>query len=347
MSQSGRNVMITHADEPLGRRLVKRLYFDEAVRNILAVGAGPPPRGFDAFLRGAGGRRPERLRYTRVDLTRHRPVRNLFHSDAFRRAHIDAVIHVPAHAVRPIARSAPAGPAHVPARTAEARLLLNHCLEVDSIRQLIAIGSAYVYRLAPGNANRFTEESELDLETELPVEAKSWVDCDMLFHGEIHNPELDVALLRVPTVIGSGGALFLHPVLSGGTGLCLRPLGFDPMCALVADQDVARAARLALHRRSRGTFNIAGREHLPLSVLASWSGGTPLALPGPLLRLLAGAAHTLGAETLRSGLSGDHHRYGFTLDTGRAEAELGFRPGYRIGLGWSGDGQPRIEASPS
>jgi nucleoside-diphosphate-sugar epimerase len=346
MLDCGRHVMVTHADEPLGRRLVKRLYFDEDVREILAVGAGPPPRGFDAFLRGSGGRRPERLRYARVDLTRHRPVRDLFHSEAFRRAKIDSVIHVPTHApyATPGEGSRPP-PAGVPHRTAEARLVLRHCLETASIRHLITIGSAFVYRLEPGNANRFTEASELDLDAEQPTEARSWIDCDMLFHGEVHNPELEVTLLRVPTVVGRGGTLFLHPALGAGAALSLRPMGFDPLCALVADQDVARAARLALRRRARGIYNIAGREQLPLSVLAGWSGNTSLPLPGPLLRGLAGAAHALGAEGLHGGLSGAHLRYGFTLDTTRAESELGFRPGYRIGLGAGSDGRFRIESS--
>jgi hypothetical protein len=41
-----------------------------------------------------------------------------------------------------------------------------------------------------------------------------------------------------------------------------------------------------------------------------------------------------------------HLRYGFTLDTRRAERELGFRPGYRIGLARAGDGALRLEAAP-
>ncbi|MBW2230920.1 MAG: hypothetical protein JRG92_10415 [Deltaproteobacteria bacterium] len=339
MSSEPRNVMITHADEPIGRRLVKRLHFDESVRSILAVGSGPPPRAFDRFMRGPG----RRLDYARVDLTRHRQVNDLFHAGPLREHGVDAVIHLPPHAQPlPGSRATLSG---VPDRTTEARLILQHCLETATVRQLVALGSAYVYRLAPGNANRLTEQSELDLDPDLPPDTRSWIDCDMLLHGEIHNDRLAVSLLRVPVVVGADGTLFLNPWQSGSVRSGIRAMGFDPMCALVADRDVCSALRLAVHRRVSGIFNIAGDESLPMSVLTSWSGWRSIPLPGPLLRGAAGAARMLGADGWRTGLVGPHLRYGFTLDTSRARSELGFRPGYRIGAGRSDDGRARIETT--
>ena len=69
-------VLVTHADEPIGRRIVKTLYHDPEVSAVLALGNGPPPRAFDAFL---GGPEP-RLSYSRLDLAKHRPVSDFFHS---------------------------------------------------------------------------------------------------------------------------------------------------------------------------------------------------------------------------------------------------------------------------
>ena len=86
------NVLITHADEPLGRKVVKALFHDEEIGNILAVGDGPPPRGFDRYLSDSG-----RVQYTRVDLAKHRPASELFRGSAFRSAEIDSVIHIPRH----------------------------------------------------------------------------------------------------------------------------------------------------------------------------------------------------------------------------------------------------------
>ena len=45
-----KRVLVTHADEPIGRRIVKTLFHDPEVEGILAVGDGPSPRGFDRFL---------------------------------------------------------------------------------------------------------------------------------------------------------------------------------------------------------------------------------------------------------------------------------------------------------
>ena len=89
----GRSVLVTHADEPLGRRLVKTLYHDDGVDRILAVGEARPPRAFDRFLGSSRGR----LRYAKVDLAKHRPTSDLFHSSTVREANIDTVVYVPRH----------------------------------------------------------------------------------------------------------------------------------------------------------------------------------------------------------------------------------------------------------
>lgn len=332
-------VLVTHADEPLGRRVVKTLYHDARVEGLLAVGDGPPPHAFDRFLSG----RDARMHYTRLDLARRRPVVELFHSSRLRDAAIDTVVHVPRHG----AGSNEGAPivSGLPVRTAEARLVLQQCLESASIRSLVALGSAFVYKLAPGNANRLRETSELDLDPKVPPEFRAWIDCDMLFHGEMGGERLRVALLRVPTVVASGGSVYLNPTLAGPAGPRLRPLGFDPMCALIADKDVAKAVQAAVHARADGVFNLAGREALPLSVLARWTRRPSLPVPGALLRALAAGARVLGDEDARTAVHGDHLRYGFTLDTERAERELAFSPSYRVGLARDGDGRLRLETS--
>jgi nucleoside-diphosphate-sugar epimerase len=332
-------VLVTHADEPIGRRVVKTLFHDPEVGHVFAVGDGPPPRSFDRFL---GGAQP-RLGYARADLARHRPTSDLFRSARFREAEIDTVIHVPRHG----ASAGVAAPlvAGVAERTAEARLVLQHCLEASGVRSLVALGSAFVYRLPPGNANRLDEESELDLDPDVPPETRSWIDCDMIFHGELHNDRLRVVLLRIPTVVADGGFVYLHPLLAGRPGPRVRPLGYDPICALVSDKDVARAVQAAVHSRGPGIYNVAGSEAVPLSLLARWTGRASLPLPGALLGLADRAIRLLGGETLAGVADAARLRFGFTLDTRRAERELGFRPANRIGLSRAGDGSLRLEAA--
>jgi len=213
-----------------------------------------------------------------------------------------------------------------------------------------------------------TEESELDLAPDLPAEDRAWVDSDMLFHGELGDERLTVALLRIPTVVGWDGAVHLNPALSlagaSRAGLAgrpprVRPLGFDPMCALVAEEDVATAVQLALHRRAEGIFNVAGRDTMPLSRLERClamrdhsAEEREAGFAGQVWRHAAEAIRLLGLPGRAGGRSGGstartarYHRYGFTLDTRRAEAVLGFRPAYRIGEDRLPDGRRRLDAT--
>ena len=333
------NVFVTHADEPIGRCVVKALFHDENVQTIFAVGDGPPPRAFDRFL---GGSEP-RLAYARVDLAKHRPVNDLFHSSRFREAEIDTVVHIPRHGA-PAEEAAPIV-SGLPERTAETRLVLQHCLETASVRNLVAVGSAFVYRLPPGNANRLDEDSELDLDPNVPPEIRSWIDCDMIFHGEVHNDRLRVVLLRVPTVVAAGGYVYLNPTLSGRPGLRVRAMGYDPVCALVSDKDVARAIQASIHSPRSGIYNIAGSEAVPLSVLGRWTRRASVPIPGPIYRAFSTIARLTGKEVLGQAGDGPHLRFGFTLDTSRAARELAFRPSHRIGMARAGDGALRLETA--
>jgi hypothetical protein len=331
-------VVVTHADLPLGRRIVKLLWHEPAIGRIVALGEGPAPRAFDAFRVGE----QPRLVYERLDHGRRSSVSEWFRSRRLREIGPEAVVYVPRHGV------APEGPpvvARVPARVAEARLVLHHALEHRSVRALVALGSAFVYELAPGNANLLREDSPLRLDPEAAPALRAWVDNDMAFQAEVGNPRLRVVLLRVPAVVASGGYVYLHPLLEGAAGPRPRPAGFDPLCPVVADKDVARAVAAALASEASGVFQIAGRERLPLSVLGRWTGRPTLPVPGPLLRAaLRGAARLGLADTA---LDAPLARYGMSLDLRRAEAVLRYQPRYRIGLARAGDGALRLEAVPA
>ena len=206
--------------------------------------------------------------------------------------------------------------------------------------------TTFVYRLVPGNANLFSESSELDLAPDATAEVRCWIDADMLFQSELQNPNLRVALLRVPTVVGTGGSVYFNPVLTTALGFHLRPMGFDPICALISDKDVVRAAQLALHSTARGVFNIAGFETVPLSVVANWTGRGSVALPSSFISLTSRISSLLGVGQSASGVDSPHLRYGFSLDTGRARSELGFEPGYRIAPGRAENGRRQLESAP-
>jgi nucleoside-diphosphate-sugar epimerase len=332
-----KRVLVTHADLPLGRRIVKLLWHDPAVARIFALGGGPLPRTFAAWRGGE----PPRLVYERVDLARQRSVADLFRSQRMALCAPDTAVLVPLHGA---AQQGPPVVARVPERVAEVRLVLRHAIESKSIQSLVAVGSALVYAIAPGNANHLTEDSPLDLDANVPPSLRAWIDCDMLLHTEAAGTRLRVVLLRVPTVVASGGFVYLHPALEGGAGPRLRPAGFDPLCPVIADKDVARAVQVAVHADVAGVFNVAGREAIPLSVLGRWTERPSVPVPGPLLRVASAVMARAGGGELAASLAGPHARYGMSLDTQRAATALGFEPRYRVGVARAGDGSLRLEA---
>lgn len=337
---AGRRVALTHADSPIGRRLVKSLYHDPSVERIVALGSGPPPSAFDGFLRSD----QRRLTYSRIDLARHRPLATFFNSSLLKEARIDSLIYVPAHG-RPTA-DVPRLAGGLASQTAEARLVLQHALDLRGLENLICLGSAFVYRLVPGNANLFTEASELDLAPDVPAEIRCWIDADMIFQREFQNPALRVVLLRVPTVAGKGGTVYFNPVLAAALDSQVRPMGFDPICALISDKDVVRATQLALHGTARGVFNIAGFETVPLSVLADWTCRPCFPLPSSVISIASRLSGMLGGAWFTVRGDAPHLRYGFALDTGRARRELDFEPGYRIAPARVEGGGLQLESAP-
>jgi nucleoside-diphosphate-sugar epimerase len=116
---------------------------------------------------------------------------------------------------------------------------------------------------------------------------------------------------------------------------------------VISDKDVARAVQGAVHARRAGIYNVAGREAVPLSVLARWTGRPALPVPHPLLGWAAAGARLLGVGAEAMPFGGAALRYGFTLDTRRAERDLDFRPADRIGLAREGDGSLRLETASS
>ena len=65
-------------------------------------------------------------------------------------------------------------------------------------------------------------------------------------------------------------------------------LGFDPLFQFMHERDVARAISLALARKIRGVFNVAGPQPVPLSVLIRETGRRPFPLPEIVFNALLG-----------------------------------------------------------
>ena len=153
--------------------------------------------------------------------------------------------------------------------------------------------------------------------------------------------------LGLYSLFAFGGYVYFNPALCGRRRPRSPALGFDPICALVSDRDVARAVSAAVHSDRSGVFNISGTEAVPLSALTrSTRRFTPpesSRRPQWLRRAIR-----LMPEKPDLRMSQDSRlRYGFTLDTRAAERELGFRATDLICLDRGGDGALSLEAVPA
>jgi UDP-glucose 4-epimerase len=305
-------VLVTHVDSTVGRRLIKALYHDPEVALVLGVDTGPVPSFLEPYR--------SKCVYQRLDLAKARHLMNFFQSERFARARLDSVIHLPFVEERAEERV----PGNVHVLVSETRRLLQHCKREKQIERFIYLSTAFVYRPEPGNVNIVNEEQLLDFEGEGDPQIRAWIDTDLFCQAELHDPNLNITILRSATIVTESGAFLLCPPLERGG----PPLGFDPMVAVIADRDVAKALVLALHADRPGVYNIAGREVFPSSELAgSRSPSGPRFLPGVLREALERVRRTVAAARAADA---EFSRYGIVLDTRCAAEELGFDPYYRV-----------------
>jgi UDP-glucose 4-epimerase len=97
-------------------------------------------------------------------------------------------------------------------------------------------------------------------------------------------------------------------------------LGFDPLFQFMHERDVAKAICLALDKRLRGVFNVAGPQPVPLSVVIRETGRRPVALPEWVFNALLGR---FGLPRLPPGAL-EHIKYPVVVDASPFRAATGF-----------------------
>src|SRR5205823_1048893 len=101
-------------------------------------------------------------------------------------------------------------------------------------------------------------------------------------------PKLNTVVLRICYTLGPSGHGTLASFLRGR--FVPMVLGFDPLFQFIHEDDAAEAIALALTKKLRGIYNVAGPQPLPLSVIAHEAGRRVLPLPEAVLALLTGRA---------------------------------------------------------
>lgn len=131
-------------------------------------------------------------------------------------------------------------------------------------------------------------------------------------------PNIATSVLRMAYTLGPTGHGTLASFLQGRRVPAV--LGFDPLFQFLHERDVVAAICLALSRRLRGVFNVAGPQPVPLSVLARATGRKTLAVPEVVFATLLGH---FGLPRLPPGAL-SHIKYPVVVDASAFRAATGF-----------------------
>ncbi len=131
-------------------------------------------------------------------------------------------------------------------------------------------------------------------------------------------PELTTTVLRVVYTLGPSLSGTLSGFLKGRRVPMV--LGFDPLFQFLDERDAAAAVALAVEKRARGIFNVAGPSPMPLSTIAHALGRTVVPVPEPVLARLLGR---FGLPALPRGAL-QHLKYPIVVDGGAFARETGF-----------------------
>ena len=195
-------------------------------------------------------------------------------------------------------------------------------------RQLLATSSTSAYGALPDNPARLREEMPLRAAPSFQY-AKDKREMDLLLQEFARqNSDIAVCIFRPCIVMGPN----LDNFISKGMTLPLNIVveGQNPEMQFVHEDDVARAALLALERDARGIYNIVGGGTIRLEEAWELKGqGFRVDWPAwaayNLVRL-AWTLHLPGMDSPPAAL--DFFRWQWVADGEKARRELGFEPQY-------------------
>ena len=249
---------------------------------------------------------PSSIEVHRVDLRKRAA------EDVFRRARPQAVIHMAtvAHLMADIEDRARIN-------LGGTQAVFEHC-KTYGVEQCVIIGR-HTYYGASADTPLYHRETEPPQALGEFPELADLVAADLFAISELwQQPALRTAVLRICYTLGPIGQGTLASFLRGRAVPLV--MGFDPLFQYLHEDDVIRAIILALEKKLRGVFNVAGPQPLPLSALAREVGRRALPLPGPLLRQLLGR---FGLPNLAAGAL-NHIKYPVVIDASSFRAATGF-----------------------
>ena len=233
--------------------------------------------------------------------------------DVFRKRKPQAVIHMATVS----ALSAAASEERYRINLGGTRAVFEHCATYG-VEQVVFVGRHTYYGAGP-DAPLYHTENEPPSELGAYPELADLVAADLYASNALWRmPKIATSVLRLCYTLGPSG----HGTLAGFLRGRFVPmvLGFDPLFHFVHEDDAAEAIALALEKKLRGVFNVAGPPPLPLGVIAREAGRRTLPLPEAVLTLLLGRA---GLPRLSRGALA-HIKYPIVVDAAPFRTATGF-----------------------
>ena len=135
-------------------------------------------------------------------------------------------------------------------------------------------------------------------------------------------PSFATTVLRMVYTLGPTGHGTLATFLRGRRVPTL--LGFDPLFHFMHEQDVVSSLCLALDKRPKGVFNVAGPQPVPLSMVIRETGRTNIPIPEIVFSMMLGR---FGLPKLPHGAL-EHIKYPVTVDGSAFTKATGFVHAY-------------------
>lgn len=302
--------LVTGATTAIGEALIRALLEHPDTAAVLAVGA-------------EAVRRPTvevdgRVRYLRVDLTRERSLRELLFGPAREHA-VEVVIDMASHR-----RRSAEGPRAHALNVVATRHLLRLAEEHPTIRRFVYRSYGEVYDVSHSLPSLIDEAHPLDLRPSAPQWVRDRVEADLSVCTRFGMSALSIAVVRAAECLAPRSGSQLYDYL--GSGVCLRPLGYDPVVNLISVEDLGRALALAARSSAQGVFTIPGATTLPLSELVRRSGRRDVPWPGPAIGPLYRLRRAVLGTDFDYAMNVGRLHFGGVLDGRRAREVLGYEP---------------------
>jgi UDP-glucose 4-epimerase len=285
-------VLIPGIATPIGRLFAKRLVErGDQVFGIDRRGWRDPPPGVELHI---------------VD------IRKRAAEDVFRKVRPDAVVHMAT-----VSYFADATEERYRVNLGGTQAVFEHCAAYD-VPHVVFVGRHTFYGAGP-ESPLYHHEDEPPLALGTFPELADLVAADLHASNALWRvPKMDTTVLRFCYSLGFTGYGTLAGFVRGKRVPTV--LGFDPLLQFMHEDDFVSALELAIDKRPRGVFNVAGPPPVPLSTIIRETGRTRVPLPEPVLVALLGR---FGLPRLARGAI-EHIKYPVLVDATAFRRATGF-----------------------